>query len=85
MGLENVIIPAVSSIFTQLLKRAPIVPINSGQKARLRAVVIVLTGLGTIGLAYLQGTLGGLESLDNLVGEVILNALIAFGMYNAVS
>ena len=80
--MENAIIGGLVTILTQLLKKAPAVPLNEGQKGKIKAVVVIISALCAIPMAYVTGDLTNIEVV---LKDAILNAIAAFGMYSATS
>jgi hypothetical protein len=80
--MENALIGGLVTILTQLLKKAPAVPLNEGQKGKIKAVVVIVSALCAVAMAYVTGDLSNIEVV---LHDAILNALAAFGLYSAVS
>lgn len=62
---------------TELVKRAPFIPIDEGQRARIRATSAALSALAVIGLGFVDKTL----KVDDLTsaGIALVGAFIAWG------
>lgn len=80
MGMENAISGLVISLLTQGAKRLKGVPITDAQKFRIRGLMLVLSSIGALGIAYLDGTLLQSNAID-LVGSSLTNYIFAILSY----
>jgi hypothetical protein len=80
--MENALIGGLVTILTQLLKTAPAVPLNEGQKGKIKVFVVLISSVCAVAMAYVTGDLTNIEVV---LQDAIMNAIAAFGMYSAVS
>lgn len=55
--MENALIGGLVTILTQLLKKAPAVPLNEGQKGKIKVFVVLISLLCVVAMAYVTGDL----------------------------
>ena len=80
--MENALIGGLVTILTQLLKKAPAVPLNEGQKGRIKIFVLLISSVCAVAMAYVTGDLNNIEGI---LQDAIMNSIAAFGMYSAAS
>jgi hypothetical protein len=78
--MENALTGGLVTILTQLLKKVPAVPLNEGQKGKIKAMVVIVSALCPVAMAYVTGDLSNIEVV---LKDAILNAIAAFGLYSA--
>lgn len=67
-------------VLVQVAKRVQVIPINEGQKVRIRIAVAVLSFLGSLGTAYLAGDFANTSVWEH-VGNGIVNYIFSTGLY----
>lgn len=69
--IETVVSSVLVSLVTQVIKKAPAVPVYEGQKLALRGVAIGLSLVSTLILAWLTGQLS-VEYLMPILNQTII-------------
>lgn len=79
--MENILTGLITTALTEGAKKIQAVPINEGQKARIRTLVLVLSTVGAVAEAYLSGHLET-SALIPIVASSAVNFLISTITYH---
>jgi hypothetical protein len=78
--MDTLMTGAIVSLLTQGAKKLQAIPISSKQVGRIRILGLILSGIGTIAVAYGDGNLASLD-FQSFVGETANNWITSVLMY----
>lgn len=81
--MDNAIVGVVNFALVQLAKKIQVIPISTGQTARIRIAVGVLSVVGVLLTDYLNGTLESSSALS-VIGDAGINYLVSVGIYAGI-
>ena len=81
--MDNAIVGVVNFALVQLAKKIQVIPNSTGQTARIRIEVGVLSVVGVLLTDYLNGTLESSSALSVIV-DAGINYLVSVGIYAGI-